>query len=212
MATPTFACASAGASLVPSPIMATSLPACCSFLIYSILSSGFASAMKSSTPAFSAIYLAVNGLSPVTMTVFTPILRRRSKRSWMPGLMMSCNSMTPNTALLTHTTSGVPPLPEMTAIASSTSFGNLFPALSTIRRIASNAPLRICVPSCRSTPEHLVSAVNLIMWAPAVLRSRIRCPFSRPNSMTDFPSGVSSESEDNRQASTNTFSSMPGAG
>ena len=58
IATPTLACARAGASFVPSPIIATSLPACCSFLIYSILSSGLASAMKSSTPAFSAIYLA----------------------------------------------------------------------------------------------------------------------------------------------------------
>jgi potassium-transporting ATPase ATP-binding subunit len=81
MATPTLACARAGASFVPSPIIATNLPACCSFLIYSILSSGLASAIKSSTPAISAIYFAVNGLSPVTMTVFTPILRRRSKRS-----------------------------------------------------------------------------------------------------------------------------------
>ena len=81
IATPTFACANAGASFVPSPIIATSLPDCCSFLIYSILSSGRASAIKSSTPAFSAMYFAVNGLSPVTITVFTPILRRRSKRS-----------------------------------------------------------------------------------------------------------------------------------
>ena len=81
IATPTFACANAGASFVPSPIIATSLPDCCSFLIYSILSSGLASAIKSSTPAFSAIYFAVSGLSPVTITVFTPILRRRSKRS-----------------------------------------------------------------------------------------------------------------------------------
>ena len=81
IATPTLACAKAGASFVPSPIIATNLPDCCSFLIYSILSSGLASAIKSSTPAFSAMYLAVKGLSPVTITVFTPILRRRSKRS-----------------------------------------------------------------------------------------------------------------------------------
>ena len=33
IATPTFAWAKAGASLVPSPIMATSLPALCSFLM-----------------------------------------------------------------------------------------------------------------------------------------------------------------------------------
>ena len=81
IATPTFACANAGASFVPSPIIATNLPDCCSLRMYSILSSGFASAIKSSTPAFSAMYLAVKGLSPVTITVFTPILRRRSKRS-----------------------------------------------------------------------------------------------------------------------------------
>ena len=40
-------------------------------------------------------------------------------------------------------TNGVPPLLEIAAITSSTSFGKLFPALSTIRRIASKAPLRI---------------------------------------------------------------------
>src|SRR6202048_3446604 len=38
MATPTSACASAGASLVPSPVIATSRPAACSFLMYSSLS------------------------------------------------------------------------------------------------------------------------------------------------------------------------------
>ena len=94
MATPTSACARAGASFVPSPIMATSLPSCCSFRMYSILSSGLASAIKSSTPAFPAIYFAVNGLSPVTMTVFTPIFRNRSKRSRIPGFIISCNSIT----------------------------------------------------------------------------------------------------------------------
>src|SRR5438552_2647493 len=44
MATPTSAWARAGASLVPSPVMATSLPLACSRLISAILSSGRASA------------------------------------------------------------------------------------------------------------------------------------------------------------------------
>ena len=44
MATPTSAWASAGASLVPSPVMATSFPPSCSALIRSILVSGVASA------------------------------------------------------------------------------------------------------------------------------------------------------------------------
>src|SRR5579885_2681921 len=51
IATPTSACANAGASLVPSPVIATSLPLACSRLISAILSSGRASARKSSTPA-----------------------------------------------------------------------------------------------------------------------------------------------------------------
>ena len=42
MATPTSAWASAGASLVPSPVIATSLPSACSRLISAILSSGVA--------------------------------------------------------------------------------------------------------------------------------------------------------------------------
>ena len=112
---------------------------------------------------------------------------------------------------MTHTTSGVPPLPEIAAMVSSTSFGKMFPAFSVIRRIASNAPLRIWVPSERSTPEHFVSAVNLIMRAPVVFRFRIRIPNSRPNSTIDLPSGVSSDREASKQASTNPRSSTPGA-
>ena len=55
IATPTSAWASAGASLVPSPVIATSLPPSCSALIRAILSSGVASARKSSTPASAAM-------------------------------------------------------------------------------------------------------------------------------------------------------------
>ena len=44
IATPTSAWARAGASLVPSPVIATRRPPSCSFLIRAILSSGVASA------------------------------------------------------------------------------------------------------------------------------------------------------------------------
>ncbi len=44
IATPTSACASAGASLVPSPVIATRLPPSCSRLMSASLSSGVASA------------------------------------------------------------------------------------------------------------------------------------------------------------------------
>ena len=72
MATPTSAWARAGASFVPSPVMATSLPPSCSALMSSILFSGVASARKSSTPASWAMAAAVSGLSPVIITVRMP--------------------------------------------------------------------------------------------------------------------------------------------
>src|SRR6202012_1059080 len=75
MATPTSAWANAGASLVPSPVIATSRPPSCSRLIRMSLSSGVASARKSSTPASSAIARAVNGLSPGIITLRMAIER-----------------------------------------------------------------------------------------------------------------------------------------
>src|SRR6516165_2576724 len=55
IATPTSDCASAGASLVPSPHIATSLPLACSSRISFSLSSGVAWARKSSTPDSEAL-------------------------------------------------------------------------------------------------------------------------------------------------------------
>ena len=86
MATPTSAWASAGASFVPSPVIATSRPSRCSSRISSSLRSGVASARKSSTPDSSAIFAAVSGLSPVIMTVRMPIARSWSKRCAHPLL------------------------------------------------------------------------------------------------------------------------------
>ncbi len=89
MATATSACARAGASLVPSPVMATRRPpAWYSRIIFS-LASGVAWARKSSTPASAAMAVAVSGLSPVIMTVLMPMRRSSEKRSLMPPLTMS---------------------------------------------------------------------------------------------------------------------------
>ena len=85
MATPTSACASAGASLVPSPVIATRRPPSCSLRISAILSSGVASARWSSTPASAAMARAVRGLSPVIMTVRMPIARSSANRRACPA-------------------------------------------------------------------------------------------------------------------------------
>ncbi len=89
IATPTSAWASAGASLVPSPVIATSCPSRWRSRISSSLRSGVASARKSSTPDSSAIFAAVSGLSPVIMTVWMPIARSWSKRCRIPSLTTS---------------------------------------------------------------------------------------------------------------------------
>ena len=114
IATPTSAWARAGASLVPSPVMATRRPPSCSALISAILSSGVASARKSSTPASSAIALAVSWLSPVIITVRMPMRRISSKRSRIPSLTTSLRWITPSAragcpSRRSATTSGVPP-------------------------------------------------------------------------------------------------------
>ena len=114
MATPTSAWARAGASFVPSPVIATSLPPSCSRRMRASLSSGLASARKSSTPASSAIARAVNGLSPVIITVRMPMRRISSKRCRMPCLTMSLSWITPSgragwPSTCSATTSGVPP-------------------------------------------------------------------------------------------------------
>jgi len=212
IATPTSACARAGASFVPSPIMATSLPPRCSRRMYSSLSSGLASAIKSSTPAFSAIYFAVRGLSPVTITVLTPILRRRSKRSRIPVLMISCNSMTPMTRSFSQTTSGVPPFSEIRHTVLSIVSGYSLPASVTIRRMVSDAPLRMRTPSGMSTPEHFVSAVKFTIRTPTNCIGSIRTPLSAPSSTIDLPSGVWSAIDESTHKRTNSPASIPSAG
>ena len=89
IATATSACASAGASLVPSPVIATSRPPAWYSRISLSLASGVACARKSSTPASAAMAAAVSGLSPVIITVLIPIRRSCAKRSLIPPLTIS---------------------------------------------------------------------------------------------------------------------------
>ncbi len=113
-----------GITLISFPHQATSLLACCFFLDISIYLSGFCFGNEIIHTAFFGTEVMVNGLSLVTMTAFTPILRRRSKLSPQDARLDNspCNSMTPNTAL-SIPIAGVPPLPEMTQQRFSTSSG-----------------------------------------------------------------------------------------
>ena len=108
---------------MPSPVMATSFPLACSRLMSAILSSGLASARKSSTPAWRAIAAAVNELSPVIIMVRIPMARRWSKRSFIPPLTMSVSAIAPNTRPFSATRSGVPPAFEISRTQTCSSAG-----------------------------------------------------------------------------------------
>ena len=97
MAKPTSAAAKAGASLVPSPIIATILFSACSRLAILYLSSGLACATYSSIPTSSAMLFAVSGWSPVIMTGRMPMTLSACIFSLMPSLRTSFNLIIPIT-------------------------------------------------------------------------------------------------------------------
>ena len=210
MATPTSACASAGASFVPSPVIATMRPFACSSLISAIFVSGVASARKSSTPDSCAITAAVTRLSPVIMTVRMPILRSSSKRSFMPPLTMSFRWMTPSAQLSRATTSGVPPCSATPWTIASSSAGALPPRSVMNFLTASAAPLRISVPFM-FTPLMRVVALNGTKSCSPRIRSR-RLKRSFASTTIERPSGVSSASDASCATSASSSSSTPGTG
>src|ERR1700704_4086563 len=93
MATATSACASAGASLVPSPVIATRRPSPWCARISLSFASGVASARKPSTPASGAIAAGVSGLAAGVMMVLAaaagaslPARGERRRESLSEGL------------------------------------------------------------------------------------------------------------------------------
>ena len=212
MATATSACASAGASLVPSPVMATSLPSLWCWRMRASFASGVASARKSSTPASAAMAAAVRRLSPVTITVLMPMRRSSAKRSLMPPLTMSFNSTAPSTVAPSLTTSGVEPRRAMLSTMSCRLCGQGVPCSCMWRLMASAAPLRMLRP-CQSMPLMRVCAVKRTNCAPSVSISRPRWFKTCLAKLTmERPSGVSSASDDKSAACANVLSLMFSAG
>ena len=137
-----------------------------------ILSSGVASARKSSTPASLAMAAAVSGLSPVIITVRMPMRRSSAKRSAMPSLTTSLRWITPRTRLAVGDGERrAAALRDAVSTIGSSSAGTVPPCSSTQRRTESVAPLRIDRPSM-STPLMRVCAVKGTSVAPESSRSR----------------------------------------
>ncbi len=73
MAMPMSACVKAGASLMPSPTIATCCPFFCNSLTFAALSSGLTSAKYWSSPSWVDTYAATSSESPVIIAVLMPI-------------------------------------------------------------------------------------------------------------------------------------------
>ena len=95
MAMPRSACASAGASLTPSPTIAVNLPSAWSCLTPSALSSGSTSAKTRSMPTCFATASAVRRLSPVIITGSMPSALRSAMACAAFGRTVSAAAMTP---------------------------------------------------------------------------------------------------------------------
>src|SRR3984885_4918795 len=212
MATATSAWANAGASLVPSPVIATSRPSLWYWRINLSFASGVASARKSSTPASAAMAAAVRRLSPVIITVRIPMRRSSPNRSLMPPLTMSLSSTTPSTRPASLTTKGVLPLRATSSTACATCGGKVNPCDSMYLRMESAAPLRPS-RSPRFTPLMRVCAENgtKVAFSCARLRSR-RLKRCLASTTMLRPSGGSSASELNCAASASCCSVIPSAG
>jgi len=87
MAMPTSATVSAGASLMPSPIIAQRLPSRWMASTAFALSPGSTSASTRSMPSAPATAWAARRLSPVSMTVSIPISRSRATARRLVGLI-----------------------------------------------------------------------------------------------------------------------------
>ena len=95
IAIPISALVSAGASLIPSPTIAT-FPFSFSLRITCSFPSGSTPAITSSTPACCPMAFAVRSLSPVSMTTWIPMFCNSLIACGLSSLMTSATAITPN--------------------------------------------------------------------------------------------------------------------
>ena len=133
MAIPRSACASAGASLIPSPTIATTLPVSWIRRTFAALSSGKTSARILVMPTWLAIARAVRSLSPVIIHVSIPRACSASTASLEVTLTVSATAMTPITTSLVASSMAVLPDPSRRSIFFSRR-SSTRPSFSTINR------------------------------------------------------------------------------
>ena len=121
MAMPISALVRAGASLMPSPTMAT-FPRCCSLRITLSFPSGRTPAITASTPASFPMAPAVRSLSPVSMTTSIP-------------MFCSCRTASAESSLITSATAMIP-----ARLPSSAKNSGVFPCAASRSLCARSSP------------------------------------------------------------------------
>ena len=111
MAMPISALVSAGASLIPSPTIAT-LPCFISLRITVSFPSGRTPAITSSTPASLPTAFAVFSLSPVSITTFVPMFLSCFMASGLSSLIVSATAIIPAIFPFLEKNRGVLPFSE----------------------------------------------------------------------------------------------------
>ena len=140
MAMPISALVSAGASLIPSPTMAT-FPFRFSDRITLSLPSGRTPAITSSTPAWAPIAFAVRSLSPVSITTWIPIFCNSFTACGLSSLITSATAIMPASFPFLLKNSGVFP-----CSASSSAFCLVSPEISAFRIINLRFPPQTVSP------------------------------------------------------------------
>ncbi len=178
MAIPMSARVRAGASLIPSPTMATR-PFSESLRMISSLPSGSTPATTSSTPASRPMASAVCRLSPVSMTTRMPISRSSCTAWALSSLMVSATAMIPRKAPSREKKSGVLPCEASSSAWRTASSGTVQP--SEMKR---KLPPRIFQPLTSAVRPLPGTAVNSRTWA-------FWIPRAAQQSVTAFARGCS---------------------
>ena len=183
MAMPTSACTRAGASLMPSPTIATILPSDCNLRTTATLSWGSTSASTRSTPSSRAIAWAVWALSPVSITTSRPMRCSVATPSLDVGFRVSATAMTPNDVPSEARNMGVLPCPASSSARSFSPFSSM-----SLTCISDRLPKCTVFPLiCTWTPmpgmawnSDVVSSCSSRAWASRTMASPNGC--SEPRS------------------------------
>ena len=199
IAIPMSARVSAGASLMPSPTMAT-LPRFRSFRITRSFPSGRTPAITSSTPACAPIAWAVRSLSPVSMTTCSPMFWSSRIACPLSSLIVSATAISPMYSPFRQKYSAVFPSSASRSAADSAVCGTF----ALVRMKLRLPPARLCSPRVPKSPFPGAAAKSVTSPAAS--------PFASASLATARARGCSLFASRSKAACRSSCSPMPSAG